>query len=48
MFDLKELQQLSYFLNRAQLAGNESIAHATLLVKLQKLIERELPEKAQQ
>ncbi len=40
MFDLKELQQLSYFLTRAQRNGNESIAHATLLVKLQRLIEK--------
>jgi hypothetical protein len=48
MFDLKELQQLSYFLTRAQLTGNESVAHATLLIKLQRLIERETPEAAQE
>ncbi len=44
MFDLKELQQLSYFLTKAQLTGNESIAHATLLVKLQRLIEKAASE----
>ena len=44
MFDLKELQQLSYFLTKAQLNGQESVAHATLLIKLQRLIERETPE----
>jgi hypothetical protein len=48
MFDLKELQQLSYFLTRAQLSGNESVAHATLLIKLQRLIERETPADAQE
>ena len=48
MFDLKELQQLSYFLTRAQLTGNESVAHATLLIKLQRLIEREQPNDAQE
>ncbi len=48
MFDLRELQQLSYFLTKAQLNGNESMAHATLLVKLGKLIERKTPEKEQE
>jgi hypothetical protein len=48
MFDLKELQQLSYFLTRAQLTGNESVAHATLLIKLQRLIERETPTEPQE
>jgi len=48
VFDLKELQQLSYFLTRAQLTGNESVAHATLLIKLQRLIEREQPNDAQE
>ena len=43
MFDLNELQQLSYFLTRAQLNGSESVAHATLLIKIQRLIERESP-----
>lgn len=41
MFDLNELQQLVYFLNRASLNGTESIAHATLISKLHRLIERE-------
>jgi hypothetical protein len=48
LFDLKELQQLSYFLTRAQLTGNESVAHATLLIKLQRLIERETPTQEQE
>jgi hypothetical protein len=48
MFDLKELQQLSYFLTKAQLTGNESVAHATLLIKLQRLIEREMPAQEQE
>ncbi len=47
MFDLKELQQLSYFLTKAQLTGNESIAHATLLIKLQRLIEKGVPDEQQ-
>jgi hypothetical protein len=47
MFDFKELQQLSYFLTRAQLTGNESVAHASLLIKLQRLIEKEQPDKEQ-
>lgn len=41
MFDITELKQLSYFLTKAQLAGNESIAHATLLIKIQQTIEKE-------
>ncbi len=41
MFDITELKQLSYFLTKAQLAGNESVAHATLLIKIQRLIEKE-------
>ena len=48
MFDFKELQQLSYFLTKAQLNGNESVAHATLLIKLQSLIEREAPTEEQE
>ncbi len=43
MFDLNELKQLSYFLTRAQLTGNESVAHATLLIKIQNLVDREAP-----
>ena len=41
MFEVEELRQLSYFLTKAQLAGNESVAHASLLIKIQRLIERE-------
>jgi hypothetical protein len=41
MFELEELRQLSYFLTKATLSGNESVAHATLLVKIQRLIARE-------
>lgn len=41
MFDLNELQQLVYFLNRTTLNGTESIAHATILSKLNQLIQRE-------
>jgi hypothetical protein len=48
MFDLKELQQLSYFLTRAQLTGNESVAHASLLIKLQRLIEKQASKKEQE
>jgi hypothetical protein len=48
LFDLKELQQLSYFLTKAQLNGNESVAHATLLIKIQNLIEREKPTQEQE
>lgn len=44
MFNLQELQQLSYFLTKAQLTGQESIAHANLLIKLQQLIKRETPD----
>jgi hypothetical protein len=47
MFELEELRQLSYFLTRAQLTGNESVAHATLLIKIQRLIERETPTESQ-
>jgi len=43
MFDVKELQQLLYFLGRANLSGQESVAHATLLIKIQNLIQRETP-----
>ncbi len=43
MFEVEELRQLSYFLTKAQLVGNESVAHATLLIKIQRLIERESP-----
>ena len=38
MFNEQELQQLTYFLSKATLTGNESLAHARLLVKIQKLI----------
>ncbi len=48
MFDLKELQQLIYFLTKAQLNGTESVAHATLLTKLQRLIERETSSEPQE
>ncbi len=41
MFEIEELRQLSYFLTKTQLVGNESVAHATLLIKIQRLIERE-------
>ena len=41
MFTEQELQQLAYFLNKATLAGNESLAHANLLVKIQNFITRE-------
>jgi hypothetical protein len=47
MFDLKELQQLSYFLTKANLSGQESVAHATLLIKIQNLIQRETPTEEQ-
>lgn len=43
MFDVKELQQLQYFLTKAALNGQESVAHATLLIKIQNLIQRETP-----
>jgi hypothetical protein len=48
VFDLTELKQLSYFLTKTQLTGNESVAHATLLIKIQRLIEREEPAEKQQ
>jgi len=41
MFNAQELQQLQYFLTKAQLNGQESVAHATLLIKIQNLIQRE-------
>ena len=43
MFDVNDLKQLQYFLTRTQLVGNESVAHATLLIKIQNLVERETP-----
>ncbi len=46
MFDVNELKQLQYFLTRTQLVGNESVAHATLLIKIQNLVERETPTEA--
>ncbi len=48
MFDFKELQQLSYFLTKAQLSGNESVAHATLLIKIQRELEQATPEDKQE
>ena len=39
MFTEQELQQLAYFLNKSTLTGAESLAHAQLLIKVQKLIE---------
>lgn len=47
MFELAELQQLSYFLTKSNISGNESVAHATLLIKIQRLIEREAANKEQ-
>lgn len=41
MFTEQELNQLAYFLNKATLTGNESLAHANLLVKIQNFITRE-------
>ena len=35
---IQEMQQLLQFLIRTQLSGNESIAHANLVVKLQTAI----------
>ena len=40
MFDSNELQQLGYFLLQATLKGSESTAHANLLYKIQRLIDR--------
>jgi hypothetical protein len=44
MFNEQELQQLSYFLNKCTLTGNESLAHANLLIKIQNLLAREKDE----
>ena len=41
MFNEQELQQLTYFLSKATLTGNESLAHAQLLVKIQNIIIQE-------
>jgi hypothetical protein len=41
MFTEQELQQLAYFLNKCTLAGNESLAHANILIKIQNFIQRE-------
>ena len=40
MFDINELQQLGYFLLQATLKGSESTAHANLLYKIQRLLDR--------
>ncbi len=40
MFTNQELQQLAYFLNKAPLTGNESLAHAQLLIKIQTAIQK--------
>ena len=40
MFTEQELQQLTYFLNNASLNGSESLAHARLQLKIQKLLEQ--------
>ena len=45
MFNEQELQQLAYFLNKCTLTGNESLAHANLIIKIQNLIQREKEEK---
>jgi len=39
MFELAELQQLGYFLSKANLTGAESVAHATLLIKIQRIVQ---------
>jgi hypothetical protein len=44
MFTEQELQQLTYFLNKATLVGGESLAHAQLVIKIQNLIQRETAE----
>ena len=41
MFTEQELQQLVYFLNKCTLTGNESLAHAQLLIKAQQFIQKE-------
>lgn len=41
MFTEQELNQLAYFLNKAQLSGNESLAHANLIIKIQNYIQQE-------
>jgi hypothetical protein len=41
MFNEQELQQLAYFLNKCTLTGNESLAHANLLIKIQRLIQKD-------
>ena len=38
MFSTEELQQIVYFLEKCVLNGNESIAHATILVKIRNMI----------
>ena len=45
MFTEQELQHLAYFLNKAALTGNESLAHANLLVKIQSFITKAQEDK---
>lgn len=45
MFDIRELQQIAYFMERATLSGQESIAHASLLVKIKNMITDQANEK---
>ena len=47
MFTEQELQQLGYFLGKTTLTGQESLAHAQLLIKIQQLVQQEQAEKEQ-
>jgi len=45
MFTEQELRQLAYFLNKCTLSGNESLAHAQLLIKIQAFVQKMVEEK---
>ena len=47
MFDIRELQIMIVFLERTNLTGQESITHASLLVKIKNMI-TSLTEKSTQ
>ncbi len=47
MFTEQELQQLGYFLGKASLTGQESIAHAQLLIKIQAQLQQIKEQKEQ-
>jgi len=46
-FTVQELQQLAFFLTKSTLTGDQSLAHAQLLLKIQQALQKATEEQGQ-